>query len=662
MIQGSPTLNLVNDFFRFVTGFFEVISKSAPHIYHSALPLSPQTSLVQKLYKSYSSPLTRIVQGLPTSWNPSIVTKKTPSQIRAVTWSPCSRFIAIAWENFLEVLDAITFEQHISFNTSGQHIGHKPSVESLTFSPDSHLLTYVENNPVKLVSLDLQTGVSVSAISLELEECTMYLEEYTPELEEHIPKSLTYSPCGTIVGVLSLSAGISTICTYNILSGTCLSSHSVGHVYGEIWTYGGYLQFATFEPGTATIWEVGFISEHPAMGVKSLPTPNNFDPSKEYLFLPTLSWLIYIYEDTVSVWDAQHSKLLLDAVDIKIPCKMTSTFNGHFFACAVGFGEIYLWKESSTGYILHQKFMSSDMFFSFPKPFLSPDGESIVVSTDSTLQLWHTIDSITSPSSIPTQIFHSENPFIVEFSPDKPLAVAVRLGGNTATVLDLESGTPQLTIDTGMRIYGLKIAGNSIIAIGNGKIVTWNLPEGSHILNTRVNINDSVQTRTFDCPFLSGGPFRTSASISPDLKYIAIVGQAETPLEIYDTYSGKFLADALSVGDRSWFSPDGQEVWCYTFFGAVEGWMIIKSDLLEQTELLPTQHQPEGCPWKSSYGYEVTYDGWILSSSGKQLLWLPPHWQSRERCWETYRGWSGQFLALLDPDLPEIVILECLEE
>ncbi|KAF9643222.1 hypothetical protein BDM02DRAFT_3063517, partial [Thelephora ganbajun] len=49
-LEVSPTVELANDCFRFVTGFFEVTEESAPHIYHSALPLSPQTSVVRKLY------------------------------------------------------------------------------------------------------------------------------------------------------------------------------------------------------------------------------------------------------------------------------------------------------------------------------------------------------------------------------------------------------------------------------------------------------------------------------------------------------------------------------------------------------------------------------------------------------------------------------------
>ena len=40
-IQESPTLDLVRDYFCFVTAFFGVISTSASHIYHSVSPPVP---------------------------------------------------------------------------------------------------------------------------------------------------------------------------------------------------------------------------------------------------------------------------------------------------------------------------------------------------------------------------------------------------------------------------------------------------------------------------------------------------------------------------------------------------------------------------------------------------------------------------------------------
>ena len=51
-------------------------------------------------------------------------------------------------------------------------------------------------------------------------------------------------------------------------------------------------------------------------------------------------------------------------------------------------------------------------------------------------------------------------------------------------------------------------------------------------------------------------------------------------------------------------------------------------------------------------------DGWILSSSGKPVLWVPHHWRSDELA----RIWSGWFLALVHAGLSEAVIIELPEE
>jgi len=72
-----------------------VISASAPHIYHSALLLSPQTSVVRKLYESYTRPLVRVVRGLPISWEPTVATSYHHDRVFMAVWSPCSRFIAL---------------------------------------------------------------------------------------------------------------------------------------------------------------------------------------------------------------------------------------------------------------------------------------------------------------------------------------------------------------------------------------------------------------------------------------------------------------------------------------------------------------------------------------------------------------------------------------
>ena len=110
-IQASPTPNLVGDYIRFVIAFFEVINVSAPHIYHSALLLSPRTSITYEMHKEHARPLARVVQGILDSWEPVIATANFDKILYNAVWSPCNRLIAVIRSDFAEVLDAVTLSR-----------------------------------------------------------------------------------------------------------------------------------------------------------------------------------------------------------------------------------------------------------------------------------------------------------------------------------------------------------------------------------------------------------------------------------------------------------------------------------------------------------------------------------------------------------------------
>ncbi|KAF9644058.1 hypothetical protein BDM02DRAFT_3217962 [Thelephora ganbajun] len=287
-LEAPPTVELANDCFLFVTGFFEVIEESAPHIYHSALPVSPQKSMVWELYGSHANPMTRIVHGLPDSWDPAVVTMQYSCLTAA--WSPCGRFIAISnGGSTAEILDAVTLKRLTVLESLEGYI-HK-----LVFSPDARLLMSYEHMPEKLISWDLQMGVLVSAISLE---------QWDDDTECH---SITYSACGTTFGVLIQRLGAFTIRAYNVHSGTHTYSHPVkGTVIGDIWTHGECLRFAVAESGSITTWEVRFAPRNTPTEVESLPLPDDFSYNsyRANAFHPTLSQLAYPHSDCVLVWDA----------------------------------------------------------------------------------------------------------------------------------------------------------------------------------------------------------------------------------------------------------------------------------------------------------------------------------------------------------------------
>ena len=603
---------------------------------------------MQRLYGPQVNPLARVIQGVPTSWDASIATKRFSDYICAVAWSPCSRFVATAQSpsDRIVVLDAATLKQLYTLYNTNQHIvvlnakafgcygpyRQKKHIvwSGLVYSPDGHLLTgysYINNC---IASWDLQTGGQVSNISTRQ---TMWC------------KSILYSECGTMLGVLF---GRDTIITYNVLSGAQISSHSIQEYIYTIWTHSESLQFATMGSGSITIWEVGFTSSHAPTQISSLPAPDNLS-SKVSVFFPTLSLLALILEDRVLVWDAQHQKILLDSIDVKSPKEMSFSPDGHLFICYNWGQEFYLWKRSPDGYLPYQKFTSST---EYPTAIFSPNGESIISFHSSILQLWHVTSSPTSSSNIPTQAPKHISGFLLEFSPDESLVAIAQKFGNIVTVLDVKSGNPQVIIDADMNICGMGIIENRIFVISNGKTTTWELPTRDCIPNSQWNIDNSIQTTEF--AESSYGHY-LYASISPHLNYIVLVYKFKIPmLRLIGLHTGWCYDEATVQGWMLGFTPDGNRFWCASSDGKVEQLEIVKRPQHISLESLNVIEKPlSGFPWHSPCGYQITDDGWVLSPSGKQLIWLPHQWQS-----EIERRWGGKFLALFPSGLSEPLILE----
>ena len=548
----------------------------------------------------------------------------------------------------IQILDAVTLKQLKSFKVVATN------VELITFSPDSHFLTSVlesrlVNTGMQCISWDLQTGAPVGQIKIGYKWPVRAL-------------SITSSGCGTMFGFLIGGQDTTTIDTYNVFSNTHIHSHLIGGlVVKVIWAHGKYIRFATLEPGAITIWEVEFASRHPAMKVESLPTPNSFDPSGNFLFLPALYWLAFTLGNTIFVWDAKHSKFLLHSVDLNLPKRMSFSPDGNFFACGTQFGgEFWLWKKSSTGSFLDKKSVSRGIGGA-TQPLLSPNGQSIAVFHNGDLHLWHINDLSSSTPHGLIQVHQPSNPFILAFSPNGSFAVVTRKTDKIVTILDLKSGITWLTIDAGVRVYGVGVAESTVIVIGDGKIITWDLPEVQDP-NARVNINNSIQTAIFNHPITSSLDY-THVSVFSDLNYIAVADA--NGLKIYDMSTGKYLTGIVGLMDgKPWFTPDGCELWC-GYMGRWRRWAVIKdgeSNISKFEEYYSRPgNPPGGSYWTPHYGYQVTEDGWILSSSGKQLLWLPPHLQFHPIFSDQDYMWGGQFFAILSPTLPTAVILELPE-
>ena len=622
-------MDLANDCFQFVTGFVEIISISAPHIYLSALILSPRESIVHKLYRPQVDPLMTVIWGISPSWDPSIATARLHTSICATAWSPCSRFFAVSWSKTSKILilDAVTLEQLYTMDPLDEEIVWDQSI----FSPDSHLLASCSNDMNCIISWDIQTGGVVSRI---------VMSETSPCY------SMTFSGCGTMIGALFYKG---TIMIYNITSGTNIVTHLVQEPIGStIWTLGDSLQFSTMGLGSIDIWQINFTSGYSPTKVSSMSAPSN--TPEEYVLHPVHPWIAFIIEERVVVWDGQHDKTLLDSVEN--PESLAFSSSGHFLACRTQGIEFYLWKESPDGYIFHQKFSHG---IPGVLPLISPNEESIISCSNKSVRLLYITNSSTSLAGVSTQTTQHYQNSHISFSPDESLvAVAVRLS-STVTILDTKSGIPWLTINANTKICGLRITGDKIIVIGDERIVTWELPARNSACSV-MGISNSVQTTTFQHPAAIDDLY---ASISPNLNYFAIGSlQWSKDLCIYTADTGKELADATSNGFSPGFTPDSHGVWLSTAQGKVDQWSIIEEGgpgiikLQKSGEAISPE---SGFPWLSPCGHQIADDGWIVSSSGKRLLWIPPHWRPAGII---QREWSRNCLAVLHGDLLAPIIFK----
>jgi len=597
-----------------VTNFFEVVNDSATHIYHSALELSPLSSIVRKLYYSQRPhPSPRVVLGVPDSWDHSAVSVSTKeSYFLPSTWSPCGRFVAAVTGGIVGIWDGLTLNV-LSTLRSTELEDITRFWGGLAYSPDGRSLACFSNTTI--VIWDTQTGGEVKKIEHGITGNAL---------------ELVWSLDGTRVGTLSLPvSGTLTVCVYQVTSGVMQSPGTVQSIGGErLWAHDKSFRVMTVtwdhEGSTINIYEVGPVltkveqftfQSHPPFGV--------FSPTT-YRISVSVARDRNLYRELL-ILDVHSSELLLREKDYYQHVNFSP--DGSLVAAFVGY-QLHIWRFTSGRYTRWRELQQS------PTPLqFSPTSTSILGRTGGLLHVWHLGYFPASLTGTATRRVPRDT-----YSPYGVYIVTTYRGESVITITNLcsQNHSPSQFIDTGFEISAIVLTGNVLLVKGSDVVVAWLLTEEGVVKGIfderRADRSDSLWD--MPSPPYAGGlkPHETEDGLGDgdfdNLEFsikneIGTVGQyMDRAVRVFHTRTGEILGlDKPPLGAR------------YHFGGLCR----VNRDLYRHD--LPKHREPPELDWPVDR--TALREGWVKDAEGKYRLWLHPRWREADDV-----DWLGQVTTL----------------
>ena len=147
-VSTSALRNLAGEHLRFTQNFFHLIQQSAPHIYHSALPLSPRSSMFHSM-----TPRETLVTGLdgcPDTWGAIIQTIQGSSDDFTCITAFSDRIAVACSDGVVRIYDAATGALRVSLKTIDP-------VKAMRGLPDGSIL-FCAHQEYSITLWDIQTG------------------------------------------------------------------------------------------------------------------------------------------------------------------------------------------------------------------------------------------------------------------------------------------------------------------------------------------------------------------------------------------------------------------------------------------------------------------------------------------------------------------------
>ena len=565
-----------------MTKFFDPINVSATHIYHSALELSPVSSIVRRLYyHRRHTPFPRVVAGTQDSWDESI-SLSGMSLCRSYTWSPCGRFVAAAVEGAVGIRDALTFELLATIQPT------KPTSQltgRLAYSPDGRSFACLSDTA--LIIWDIQTGGVAKEIGRGGATDSA---------------SLMWSLDGRTIGTVEdreTDTGYAAR-VYDIASGTTFSPgilRSSNEPY--LWAHDTSFRVMTTERDgqdcTINISEVGTIlAQIESFRVDSwgqYDTIRSFSPATYRISVFNL------IRDQFRILDVRNSESLLEVQGDHVSSHCFSS-DGSLFAIYSP-RSVRIWKYSPSRYTPWRQFSHrTGPAPSSPYPLqFSPTLSSILGSFKAVLQVWRL--------DVPYIATHTDNhTSLAVLSWCGTYVATAHVGNSTITITNLHSRTPPQLIETGMEIDKLAITGNILLVANSDELVAWRLTEEGAVFGIftdgRADRNDSIW----------------AVPQSPPLGFamedqIVIVRRNRSDIHAYHIGTGEVLKPAQASPRTTQYNI--QDMQCGQHYLHYRG--------MDSERGLPSEDD-----WPVSW--TALRKGWVKDPEGRHRLWIPVGWRT----------------------------------
>ncbi|KAF7970726.1 hypothetical protein HWV62_23176 [Athelia sp. TMB] len=541
--------------------------KSVPHIYLSALPFAPESSLISQQYSQHFPGVLQLLSGSLDNWPATLKTiEGHTNAVTSVSYSPDGRHVvSVSWDESMYIWDAETgeiaagpFTGHsswvtsVSYSPDGKHIasgsidktirisdaltgeavagpfeGHTKPVNSVAWSPDGKYVVSGSNDNTCRIWKFEAGGAAVGRV-LEGHSNTVNSVVYSPN-----GKYIASGSSDRIIRVWDAE-------TYKIV-GVPFEGHTKGVNSVAFSPDGRHIVSGSWDK-TIRVWDItGQLVAGPFEGHRGGITSVAY--SKDGRFIATGS-----RDKTVRVLDSHAGAMVAGPFKGHSDSVLSVAFSpdGRYIVSGAADNTVRVWDAESIG--IAARAVEEGRGGGVLAVACSPDGRHIASgSLDGRIRIWNheTGELVLGPLE-----GHSDRVRSIAYSPDGKHIVS----GSYDTTIRIWSG------ETGAIVAG-PFEGHSHLVMA----VAWS-PDGKYIVSgshKTIRVWDATSGAIALGPLTGHGSWVRSVAYSANGKYL-VSGSDDGTIRLWKTETGEMVGEpfeghtdhVLSVA----FSPDGQRV------------------------------------------------------------------------------------------------------